>query len=107
MSPSLGPSVGAGARDGGLGGVAHRADEDRQPLLAHRHGLAVHVIDAVAAVPRLGDDRAEGGAEQGRVHLVDELLQPAADDGEGHGIETGGGHRGTRMQALQRVSMMA
>ena len=88
----LRPAIGVGALDRGLGGVAHRADEDRQPLLAHRHGLAVDVIDAVAAVPGLGDHRAEGGAKQRRVHLVDELFQPAADDGEGDGIEIGGGH---------------
>ena len=88
----LGPAIGLGAGDRGLGGMAHRADEHRQALLAHRDRLAVHVVDAVAAVPGLGDDRAEGGAEQRRVHLVDELFQPAADDGEGDRIKICGVH---------------
>ena len=48
-------------------------------------------VDAVGAVVGLGDHRREGGAGEGEVHLVADLLQAGLDDAEGDGVE---GHRG-------------
>ncbi len=73
------------------GRVLHRADEDRQAELAlgdQRAGVAV--VDAVGAVVGLGDDRREGRAREGDVHLVADLLQAGLDDGEGQGVDGGG-----------------
>ena len=54
----------------------HRADEHRQAELALRDQLAGRqVVDAVGAVERLGDHRAERAAHEGEVHLVADLLQ--------------------------------
>ena len=50
-------------------------------------GAGRGVVDAMAAVARLGDDRAEGGAEQARVHFVDDLFETSANDGQRHRIE--------------------
>ena len=79
---------------GGLGGdqvlgrELHRADEDRQPQLALGDELAVLPgIDAVGAVEALRDDRAEGRADEGEVHLVADLLQAALHHAESDGIE--------------------
>ncbi len=68
----------------------HGADENRQAEIALGDELAgIAVIDAVGAVERLGDHRAEGGAHEGEVHLVANLLQPVLDHGEGNGVEGG------------------
>ena len=71
-----------------LGGELHGADEDRQPQLALRDQLAVLLrIDAVGAVEPFRDDRAEGRAHEGEVHLVAHLLQAALHHAEGDGVE--------------------
>ena len=66
----------------------HRADEDRQARGALHQGRAgLGVIEAVAGVVRLGDDRIEGRAVERRVHLVGDLHQAAVEHGERHRIE--------------------
>ena len=40
------------------------------------------VVEAVAGVVRLGNDRIEGAAVERRVHLVGHLFEAAAQDGE-------------------------
>ena len=71
-----------------LGRELHGADEDRQTQLALRDQLAVLLgVDAVGAIQPLRDDRAEGRADEGEVHLVADLLQAALHHAEGDGIE--------------------
>ena len=66
----------------------HRADEHRQAELALRDQLAaVAVVDAVGAVERLGDHRAEGAADEREVHLVADLHQAVLQDRERDGVE--------------------
>ena len=70
------------------GGVLHGADEHRQAQLAladQRAGVAV--VDARGAVVGLGDHRREGGAREGEVHLVADLLQARLDHGKGERID--------------------
>jgi hypothetical protein len=72
----------------------HGADEDRQaqrPLHQRRAGL--RVVEAVAGVTRLGDDRIERGAVERRVHLVGDLLEPPLQDRQGDGINGDGTNR--------------
>ena len=84
----------AGALDHRLGAELHGPDEDRQTQLALRDQLAGGgVVDAVGAIERLRDHRAEGGAHEGEVHLVAHLLQTVLDDREGDRIESGGAGR--------------
>ena len=76
------------ALDHRLDGELHRADEDRQPELALGDQLAaVAVVDAVGAVERLGDHRAEGAAHERQVHLVADLHQAVLQDGQGDGVD--------------------
>ena len=68
--------------------VLHRADEDRQAVLALRDERAgVGGVDAVRAVVGLGDDGGEGGAREGEVHLVADLLQAGLHHREGQGVQ--------------------
>ena len=80
--------------DHGLHGKGHHAHEDRQARLAlHQRVAADGMIEAVAGIMRLGDDRVEGGAEQGRVHLVGDLFHPARQNGQGDRVDICGlGH---------------
>ncbi len=72
-----------GLVDDRLHGKGHDADEDRQAGFTLHQGLAgVRIVDAVGGVMGLGDDRVEGGAEQGRVHFVGDLFQTALQDCE-------------------------
>ena len=65
----------------------HRADEHRQPELALRDQLAgVAVVDAVGAIERLRDHRAERAAHEREVHLVADLHQAVLQDREGDGV---------------------
>jgi hypothetical protein len=81
------PALADGVDHGGHG-VLHRADEDRQAQLPLRDQLAgVGGVEAVGAVVRLGDHGAEGGAGERQVHLVADLDEAVADDGEGDGVE--------------------
>ena len=58
----------------------HGADEDRQARRAlHQGGAGLGVIEAVAGVVRLGDDRIERRAVQRRVHLVGDLDEAAVE----------------------------
>ena len=76
----------------------HRADEDRQAELALGDQLAgLAVVDAVGAVERLGDHRAEGAAHERQVHLVADLHQAVLQDREGDGI-----NRRTHLRIVQR-----
>ena len=63
-----------------LGGERHDADEDRQARTCPAPGWRRwRVVEAVAGVVRLGDGRVERGAEQGRVHFVGDLFEPALE----------------------------
>ena len=63
-----------------LDGERHGADEDRQARGAlHQRRAGFGVIEAVAGVVRLGDDRIEGGAIERRVHLVGDLDEAAVE----------------------------
>ena len=69
--------------DHGLDGERHRADEDRQAGRAlHQRRAGLGVIEAVAGVVRLGDDRIERRAIQRRVHLVGDLDETAVEHRE-------------------------
>ena len=71
-----------------LDGECHRADEDRQAGCAlHQRRAGLGVIEAVAGVVRLGDDRIERRAIQRRVHLVGDLDEAAVEHRERDGIE--------------------
>ncbi len=73
------------------GRILHGADEDRQAPGALRDQRAVlRRIDPVRAVVRLGDHRREGGAREGQVHLVADLLQAGLDDRQGDRVEAHG-----------------
>ena len=78
----------ADALDHRLHRELHRADEHRQAELALGDQLAgVAVVDAVGAVERLGDHRAERRAHERQVHLVADLLQAVLQHREGDGVE--------------------
>ena len=71
----------------------HGADEDRQPRRAlHQGGAGLGVIEAVAGIVRLGDDRIERRAVERRVHLVGDLDEAAIEHRKRDRIERG--HRG-------------
>src|SRR5438132_1031462 len=53
----------------------------------------LRVIEAVGAVVGLADDRGDGGPDEVQVHLVADLLECAADDGDGDWVD---GHSVTR-----------
>ncbi len=81
----------------------HGADEDRQAEVALGDQIArVLVIDAVRTVERLGDHGAEGGADEGQVHLVADLDQAALNHGQGDGIDVA--HAPISMMRLPRGS---
>ena len=93
---------GAVAGDGvdhGLDGERHGADEDRQAGRAlHQGGACLGVIEAVAGVVRLGDDRIERRAVERGVHLVGDLHQAAVEHRERDGIE-----RAHRLRSAPRL----
>ena len=73
--------------DDALHGELHVGEEDRQAVAALRDRLpGLRVEDPVRAVVRLGDDRRDGGVNEMEVHLVRDLLESAAHDGESHRI---------------------
>jgi hypothetical protein len=77
------PAVLLNLVDDGPDREGHRADKDRQALRALHEGVARRrVIDAVAGVPRFGDDRVEGRAVERRVHLVRDAFEPSFQDRE-------------------------
>ncbi len=87
------PALCGGLVDDGLDRKGHDADENRQAGFALHQGFSGYrIIDAVRGIMCFSDDRVEGGAEQGRVHFVGDLLQPALEDGQRYGIDT---HSGT------------
>jgi hypothetical protein len=74
----------------GAGGELHHADEDRQPLGPLCDQAAIRGgIDPVGAVIGFGNYGGKGGAREGQVHLVADLLQTGLDHGEGDGIKHG------------------
>ena len=75
------------ALDHRLGRELHGADEHRQPQIALGDQGAVAAVDAIRAVHRLRDHRAERGAAEREVHLVADLHQAALDHREGDGVE--------------------
>ena len=79
----------AGALDHRLGAELHGADEDGKAELALGNQLAGGgVVDAVGAIQRLGDHRAERGPHESQVHLVAHLLQAVVDHRQGDRIES-------------------
>ena len=75
-----------------LGRELHGAHEYRQAELALGDQRTVGgIVDAVRAVHALGDNRREGGAHKGKIHLVADLDQAVLDDGQRDGIEVGHG----------------
>jgi hypothetical protein len=73
--------------DDALHGELHVCKENRQPIAALRDGLSgLAMKDPVRAVVRLRDDRRDGSVDEVEVHLVRNLLESAAYDGESHGI---------------------
>ena len=84
----LQPAVARDLVDHGLDRERHGADEDRQAGRAlHQRRAGFGVIEPVAGVVRLGDDRIERRAEQRRVHLVGDLHQTAVEHRKRDGIE--------------------
>ena len=78
----------ARALDDRARGELHDAHEDGQPQLALGDDVAgVAVVDAVGTVEALGDDRREGGALEGEIHLAGHLLEAVLDDDEGDGVD--------------------
>ena len=66
----------------------HRADEDRQTRRAlYERRASLSVIEPVACVARLRDDRIEGRAIERCVHFVGDLLKPPVQYRKGHGIK--------------------
>ena len=84
----LEPAVARDLVDHGLDGERHGADEDRQAGRALHQGRAgLGVVEAVAGVVRLGDDRIERRAVERRVHLVGDLDETAVEHRERDRIE--------------------
>ena len=76
--------------DHGLDRERHGADEDRQAGRALHQGRAgLGVIEAVAGVVRLGDDRIERRAVERRVHLVGDLDEAAVEHRKRDRVERG------------------
>ena len=76
--------------DHGLDREGHGADEDRQAGCALHQGRAgLGVIEPVAGVVGLGDDRIERRAIQRRVHLVGDLDEAAVEYRKRNRIERG------------------
>ena len=76
--------------DHGLHRERHGADEDRQAGRAlHQRRAGLGVVEAVAGVVRLGDDRIERRAVERRVHLVGDLDQAAVEHRKRDRIERG------------------
>ena len=81
-------ALGGDLRDHGTHREGHGADEDRQALRAlHERVAGLRMVQAVAGVARLGDDGVEGAAIERRVHLVGDLLEPALQHGQRHGVD--------------------
>ena len=86
----LEPAVARHLVDHRLDREGHGTDEDRQAIGAlHQRVAGDGVVEPVAGVARLGDDRVEGRAEQRRVHLVGDLFEPALQDGQSDRIDAG------------------
>src|SRR5215204_821734 len=84
------PAIAPDLVDHRLDGERHGADEDRQALCPlDERRPARRMVDAVAGVARFGNDRVEGRAVERRVHLVGDLLEPALEDRQGDGVESG------------------
>ena len=84
----------AAALAGRLHGEPHReghgTHEDRQagfPL--HQRIARYPVINTVARIVRLGNDRVERNAIKRRVHFIGDLLEPAAQNGQRNRIRRG------------------
>ena len=83
------------------GGELHGAHEDGQAARSLGDERSVGGgIDAVGTVVRLGYHGREGGAREGQVHLVADLLQSGLNDGEGDGVD----HCGTLTMRLASAS---
>ena len=79
--------------DHGLHRKGHHPDKDRKPRFALDKGFAcLRVIDAVAGIMRLGNDRVEGGAEECCIHLVGDLFETAFENGKCHRIHFNRSH---------------
>ena len=84
----LEPAVTGDFVDHRLDRERHGADEDRQACRSlHQRRAGFGMVEAVAGVARLGDDRIESGAVERRVHFVGDLLEPALEDRQRDGIE--------------------
>ena len=95
MSPAVEAAVARDLVDHRLDRERHGADEDRQAGGAlHQRRAGLGMVEAVAGIVRLGDDRIEGGAVERRVHLVGDLDEPAVEHRQRDGIERG--HRRAR-----------
>ena len=85
-----GPAGGCRRLDGQACRSGHGAREYGQPRRPlHQRGPRDGVVDAVGGVVGLRDDRIEGRAEQGCVHLVHQLLQPPLKHGQRHRVQPG------------------
>ncbi len=75
--------------DDGLGGERHGADEDGEAGLALDEGVTGGaVVEAMAGVVGFGDGGVEGGAEEGGVHFVGDLFEPAFEDRQGDAVHS-------------------
>ena len=74
--------------DHGLHCKGHGADENWQPLLTlDERRPRLGMVEAVAGVPRFGNDWIEGRSVQRRVHLVGNLFEAPKKNRERYGIE--------------------
>ena len=90
------------------GGILHGADEHRQPQLALADQRTRRlVVDAGGAVVGLGDDRREGRAREGDVHLVADLAERGLDHGQRDGVDGAHGPPPTAMRRLPMASTVA
>ena len=70
-------------------GELHDADKVWQaPRALHDYLAVAHMVDAAGAVETVGDDRRERHPLQGGVHLVGDLFQSAANDGQCDGVQS-------------------
>ena len=77
-----------------LHGERHHPDEDRQAGLALNKGFTrFRIVNTVAGVMRLGDDRVESGPEQGRVHFIGNLFQSPFQNGKRNRIHLRRSHK--------------
>ena len=68
-------------------GKSHGADENWQAQLALDQRVACpRIVKTMAGIVRFGDDRVESRLEQGRVHLIGDLLETPLQDRQQDGI---------------------